>query len=141
MNQEQAAKIGAKWWTDQLAKKSEQNTGDALLSMASSWAENKAREINPLTAEKLAVFQSHLEASLLAFIQKTEWLEGDPDWGSALRIVGVDYHPDRILREAATKAGINELHFPVKTMMRLDPDGVKVSLGYGGEVEEITDYD
>jgi hypothetical protein len=137
MNQEQAAKIGAKWWTDQLAKKSEQNTGYALLSMATSWAENKVREANPLTAEKLAVFQSHLEASLLASIQETEWLEENPDWGSASRIVGVDYHPGRTLREAAIKAGINELHFPVKTVMWLDPDNVKVSLGYQGEIEEI----
>lgn len=141
MNQEQAVKIGAKWWTDQLARKSNQDAGDALLSMSASWAENQIREINPVTTEKLAIFQSCLEIGLLALIQETGWSEEEPRRGSALRTVGTDYNPDRILKEASAKADISALHFPIKTMMWLNPDGVKVVLGYGGKIEEITEND
>lgn len=137
MNMEQAAKIGAKWWTDQLRAKSKQNSGDPLTSMMASWAENEIRKINPLTTEKLDVFQSCLESSLLAFIQDTEWLEENPQWGSALRTVGTDYNPDSILGSAAARADISKLHFPVKTLMWLDPDSVKVLLGCDGKIEEI----
>jgi hypothetical protein len=142
MNQKQVAKIAAKWWTDQLAVKSKQDAGDKSISIAASLAENEARKFNPLTAQKLAAFQSHLEASLLAFIQETKWPKEELWRGSSLKvvkIVKVDYDPDRILKEAAAKADIDQLHFPIKTIMWLDPDGIKVSSGYGGKIEEITD--
>jgi hypothetical protein len=78
---------------------------------------------------------------LLAFLQETEWLEEKPQWANVLRAVGKDYDLDSVLEAAAAKADINELHFPIKTLMWLDPDGVKVSLGYRGQIKEITDND
>lgn len=137
MKKSEAVKIGAKWWTDQLRTKSKQDSGDLLTSMMSSWAENKVMEINPLTAEKLDIFQSCLESNLLAFLQETEWLEEKPQWASALRAVGKDYSLDPVLEAAAAKADINELHFPIKILMWLDPDGVKVSLGYRGKITNV----
>lgn len=137
MTKTEAAKKGTKWWTDRLREISKQSTGDLLASFLVTQAEAEARKLTSSLEEKLSVFQSHLEANLLNMIEESDWREDNPMWGSGLRAVGVDYHPDLELAEAAEKAGISRLLFPVKTMMWLNPDGVKVSLGYHGKIEEV----
>ncbi len=50
----------------------------------------------------------------------------------------VDYHPDQILVDAATRAGIrNTRCFPWKTYMSINSDRVEVSAGYGKPYETI----
>ena len=53
--------------------------------------------------------------------------------------LGVDYHPDNELSEAASYAGISDLCFPVETnsVINLKTNTVKVSLGYGGKWIEL----
>ena len=49
----------------------------------------------------------------------------------------VDYHPDRVLAEAANEAGIDEMSFPWKTGVHIRNDKVTVSDGYGTGFTEI----
>jgi hypothetical protein len=55
------------------------------------------------------------------------------------RIISVDYGPCGILADAAESAGIKDTSFtfPIKTMMWLDPDRVRVSYGYAAPVVVI----
>lgn len=138
MDKEKAATIAAEWWTDQLKNSGGQNVGVAAPSFLANLAENISREMETSLDEKLIIFQRHLEDNLLEMISQTGWKEDDPIRGRALRTVGVDYHPSKELGEAAKKAGISNLLFPVKSMMWIDPDGVRVSLGYRGKIEKIT---
>ncbi len=141
MDKSQAAKIGAEWWTDQIRESHPQNIGDFTASALAEWARNEVRSVSSLTEQKLSIFQTCLEGNLLRMLEESDWRQSNPIWGAALRTVGVDYHPDPELAEAAKKADINELFLPMKTIMWLDPDGVKVSLGYRGEIKGTTDND
>jgi hypothetical protein len=137
MKKAEAAKIGAKWWTDQIKESSPQDVGDFVSSALAEWAKNEVKGLSPLTEQKLSTFQSCLEANILRHLDETEWLETNPIWGSALRTVGIDYHPDRVLRDAIEEADISVLYLPLKTIMWLNPDGVKVSLGHKGEITNV----
>ncbi len=61
----------------------------------------------------------------------------DPQWGSALRTICVDYGPEQILADAAEVAGISRLRFPYKTVMWVSPGSVEVALGYGSPAVEL----
>lgn len=49
----------------------------------------------------------------------------------------VDYHPEKILSDAAQKANISELNFPWKTSMWFRDDKVIVAYGYSDKPTEI----
>lgn len=137
MKKSEAAKIGAKWWTDQIRESPPQNVGGFTVSTLAEWSKVVVGKLALLTEQKLSVFQSRLETNLLNLLDKSDWLEDDPMQGFGSRIIEVDYDPSKELLDAIEAANISDLLLPLKTMMWLDPDSVKVSLGYGGKITDV----
>jgi hypothetical protein len=119
MTKEEAARIAAAWWTNEIANN----------SMSQG-----------LTEQQLSDFQGILEEKINDWLKKDEYWEEDErtKGGTAHRVIFVDYKPNLLLKSAAEQAGIDKSLFPIKTFMWLDPDGVRVSLGYGAPLEVVT---
>lgn len=122
--------VAAKWWTDILQKEPSHDNKDAFQS---AFANNIASTLKPLTEKQLKVFKEALVDAITKHIERNEV------WDSALRVIGTDYGPDKILAEAAEKAKIDQasLRLPWKTLMWIDPGRVSVAQGYGAPVEAI----
>jgi hypothetical protein len=136
MKKAEVAKVAAKWWADQLTADEMPESGVFELNNMVLWARC---QIAPPTDDQLVRFQQVLEEKILDDLENndTGWADDDPMRGAALRTIGVDYHPDRILKEAADETEINVLLLPIKTNMWINPDGVKVSGGYKGAIEAL----
>jgi hypothetical protein len=95
-----------------------------------------------LTDEQLTHFQD-----VLAMIVQKLFIDGDDwtkakthsGWGSANRVLAVDYGPCDELRCAYQDAGgqIAVTIFPIKTTMWINPSSVTVRCGYDGDVVEL----
>lgn len=109
MTKEEAAKIAAEWWTNQVAM-----CLDGLSS---------------LSPEKLEKFQEILEGVVLNDLRDndTGWDDRCPRVGSGLRGLATGWDPCPSLAYAAERAHINTLRFPLFTTMRIDPDGIAVT--------------
>jgi hypothetical protein len=103
-----------------------------------------SREQQTLTAAQIDDFESILSKSLAAFFasDKSAWerAKENPNCGSALRMLEVDYGACDLLRAAYQAAGghIYAMVWPIKTAMWIDPGSVKVRYGYGATVVELT---
>ncbi len=124
MNKDVAQKA-AKWWADQLRGTAKLDNGDPsetggmVLALAMLLqADEKVDQDN----ENINVFEQELGAILES--KDAEYTH-----------LGVDYHPDHILQEAATKAelGLGMTSLPWKTTMWIQGGEIKVSEGYGAE--------
>lgn len=124
------AHAAARWWAEQLANPTfrttsrEEDLADLPGSLAeAAWERDVLHTLadrHPVTPEQLENFAKALEESILA--------NTDPN----LRL-SVDYHPSRVLAEAARVAGIHQSRFPLKTCLWLNRDGtVTARLGYAG---------
>jgi hypothetical protein len=119
----ETAKKAAQWWADQLrgsAKldaKLDDPMGEGLAYMLQG--AEKAKQ----TPEQVDKFEQELTKVILK--QKHIWT------------IGVDYHPDGILQEAADRAGLalGMTTLPWKTTMWINDDEVKVACGYGASPE------
>ena len=80
---------------------------------------------NNATDEILQVFGENL---------KTALMNPEPEYKQEFfhSSLGVDYGPDKVLHDAANKAGL-KMEFPWKTSMSLWTEHVSVSAGYGAE--------
>mgnify|MGYP001559346407 CR=1 FL=1 len=113
MNQETSA-AAAKWWADKLRGPVIHDNGERMQSAMMTALQPDV----PVPDEKIDEFDYFLGTAL-----------SETDYNHIT--VGVDYGPDRILSEAAEKAGINlEFRLPIKTMMWITPEKVSVSEGY-----------
>lgn len=123
------AEAAATWWADQLSAAPRQEMGDGTANIMLSILSDSSS--TPSDAKR-HIFRSSLASKIRAEITHRLTLE-------RLSVVTVytDYGPTGVLAEAAREAGIPFLRFPVKTMMRIDPDSVTVSLGYAGKIQEI----
>jgi hypothetical protein len=135
------ARTAARWWADQLSPQSEARNGDATSEMFALAA--KAAQAQP-TLEQVEIFRAHLEAAIVPYLHSHAWAEAvadNPQRGSALRTIGVDYGPDAILGDALEAAGIparkGTLLLPIKTVMWVNPGQVKVGLGYNAPPVEL----
>ena len=122
------ARKGAQWWADQLRNGCNLDNGDKseagfMAHMLGTIAQGNARK--NMSNEAIDLFEGALITLLEA--EKGEWVT-----------VGVDYHPDRILQQAADSAGLQLSmgSLPWKTVMHFNDDSVKVSPGY--RAEQIT---
>lgn len=118
---EQTAQKAAKWWADQLRGNAKLDNGDdspqgGMVAAMAMLLQSK--EKTRVSDEAIDKFEQELAKIL---IEKNT------------RYLGVDYHPDHILSEAADRAclplGMTTL--PWKTSMYIDNDEVRVSCGYG----------
>jgi hypothetical protein len=122
----QQIEVAARWWADRLRHGAKQDNGDTL---AGIFAALSRVDVDP---EQVDLFERVLKSVLLVHLVRT-WKPDEPQFGSAIRAIGCDYGPDNVLSEAAKAADIPTScpPFPMKTMMWIDPDSVRVEYGYG----------
>lgn len=126
--EEKTALKAAKWWADQLRSPAKLDNGDESLSGAMTFALAtmlQESERKGLQNDKIDAFEKELAIMLQT--------KGDKF------ILGVDYHPDKILHDAGTAAGLDlgMTGLPWKTVMWIDNNTVTVKCGYGAQIEEI----
>ena len=126
----------ASWWKIILFGRQVMDTGDAKTNEAmNSLLSN--HPWNKPTPEQANSFEEALIA-LMAVKYKKTWKPENPNFGSANRILSVDYGPDHLLSCALTFANvIGTLALPIKTTMWVNPREVKVRVGYGNEEKII----
>jgi hypothetical protein len=136
----------ANWWGDRLSRREAQDNGDKVQSAFATWAASTAMPLSTEEREKFVEALSYkLQDRCLTpkDYDPRPWRPEQPNWGSALRCVGVDYHPAAVLEEAAEAAlgadRTRELSplWPIKTLMWIDPGVVRVQHGYGAERKDI----
>lgn len=127
---EKEIEAAVEWWAEQLAGPVVHDNGDIGQSL---FATGLAAGLPTLKAVQIETFKSELRKNLKAHIEAVAWKPEDPTFGAYGRSLGVDYHPDRLLADAAEAAGIGApmLRFPCKTMMWVNPGQVEVAKGYG----------
>lgn len=136
------ALAAAKWWADRLRSKFRTDVGDGHLSGMIDGFRAMMGDSVKFPPSMIDSFEAELAAGIEGEIVEREerYTEGvarygtqhGDGWGWYIHI-GVDYHPDRMLAEAAARAGIedNGFIFPSKTNMSVDRGKVTVSAGYG----------
>jgi hypothetical protein len=144
------AVAAAAWWASKLGNATHiigrpedpsVAAGTAFANVATSMAGRA------YTDAQRAAFRQALAERIEELIQRyTEqwpwegmWDPTEPRKASAMRTVGCDYGPDPVLAAAAEQAGIRVtmLDLPMKTVMCIDPGEVKVSEGYGAEIQTV----
>lgn len=79
------------------------------------------------TEKQITSFQAYLEDSIVEHLKGKPWCYGNPNLGSVLRCFGTDWRPDLTLQRALDRSGISSyLGLPVKRLMWVDPDGVRI---------------
>jgi BTG family protein len=133
----------ARWWAQQLTAVPEDDLDVqellddprslGLLALSRSTVKPLTREEADQYAEALAVgIEQHLA-------QWGRWDPAKPHFGSALRSIGVDYGPERVLTDAVDAVGlkISRVAWPMKTVMWIDPGEVRVAVGERGGIETV----
>lgn len=116
------------WWSDVIQHPKMDNGDRSFEGMFGLVAsEMLAKRYQP-TQIQVELFKTEL-SSLLSKIEVRSSL--------LFASIGVDYHPDPLLAEAADKCQINYNVFPIKTQMHFENGSVKVRYGYGAPFEEI----
>lgn len=128
--------VAAKWWADRLREEAKQDNGDAMTTIFASMVAGAIKKTTPEQADE---FEKKLAELLVGHLSRSEWKEDQPHWGSYMRVLETDYHPCKCIRDAAEHAGIcgDCPPFPMKTIMWINPDSVKVGYGYGAPVVEL----
>jgi len=119
----ETAQKAARWWADTIKNGAKLDNGDKSdTGFTTHMLATIAQAENKITEEQALLFE---EALVEALLDKKDILP--------CRILGCDYHPDRILAESAEKAGINPgmTTFPWKTNMWIKDGEIEVSEGYG----------
>jgi len=133
MKEFKSAEIATNWWADKILDGSSKDAGfndeqfmESLMFLLSS-----IESANKLTFEQIEIFKTELKNSINHELN---------NWDSVH--LKVDYNPEGLLKEAATKAKINcgvGSSFPFKTFMIVTKDNVKVSCGYAKAFETLYD--
>lgn len=126
MNTEDEKIINAaiNWWVDAVSNPQIQDAGDDSPVMTLSMRMLEAM-YKPVDNSQKEIFRQALKESIIKPYM--------------INYLSVDYGPSVLLSEAAIKAGIPRLNFPIKTNMQLRGYGkLVVSRGYGAPYEEIT---
>ena len=126
--------VAAKWWADQFRNGTKQDNGDVMTTMFATLCAGAFS----VTPEHADAFESALIEALPEHLGKT-WKADDPRFGSSTRALMTDYGADMVLSAAAKSAGIQSgcPPFPMKTVMWIDPDKVRVRHGYAAQPIEL----
>jgi hypothetical protein len=123
------AQKAAHWWADQLRGNAKLDNGDkseagAYTSIFAALLQSHER--TRISNEQIYKFEQLLSAKLEKENPK-------------FFCIGVDYHPDYELSQCALKAGINPgmATFPWKTMMYIQEESIRISVGYQCKPVEI----
>lgn len=119
------AERAAEWWKTQLSKSPD--PGDSAISdlfwLAKCQADRPAES-------QLDDFRSILANRIIDEIKKYP----TPQFVMKIK---VDYDACPILSQAAEQAGIDKIHFPIKTIMCISPGRIETACGYGKAWEKI----
>jgi hypothetical protein len=109
------------WWAQQLLGIPDHDAGDAMTDAVISLAATE--KVTPISTHHIQRFRSAL-LCLLAGMFADNWRKDQPNWGSYLRCIHVDYGPSEALRAALDFSGIDngELRLPIKTCMWVNPN-------------------
>jgi hypothetical protein len=142
------AAIAAEWWASRLNNASHDiGDRDADEREKSEFANFAAAlAARQFTDEQIAAFRRELAGTVEEHLRRWEtgafegaWRPEDPQWGSALRSFGCDYHPEPVLKDAAERAGfkLRGIDLPMKTTMWVNPGRVAVAEGYGAAIVTV----
>jgi hypothetical protein len=124
--------VAVEWWAEQLKDKPKFDNGEPFHGAMFGLIKH-----DPLSDEQIENFKSKLRLGIHKRVADV-WDIKNPDFGSSLRCIGVDYGPDKVLSDACKDAGFSsDNRFPVKTNMWIDPYRVRVSCGYRAQIETI----
>lgn len=122
----------AQWWADRLVNPKFDNLGSTRGQNAEETRVNDfASMLAMVNAERSQVNQERLDAfkqAVVEAVNSAEWFDG---------CLYVDYGPDRLLSEAAAKAGIDSSRFPWKSGTWMQDGQVTAACGYGAPREII----
>ena len=124
MEKAKAIILASKWWADLLRSPSDSSSG---YGVADAMLEIGRAKIPPPSESEIATFQACLEDAICGHLKNCIWDKFNPRRGDALRVISVDWNPDKCLSFALDKANINPLWLPPKTRMWISPDEIKVS--------------
>lgn len=142
------AQAASRWWADQLRTRSmttvedyqRLNGDNATADVEMAEIVSQVVKLHTPTERQIQTFEIVLAQLIQAsFITHDSWAtassRNDPQYGSALRCIGVDYGPDAILSAAYQASGgvCGVGLFPLKTSMWVNPGEVRVRLGYRGQ--------
>jgi hypothetical protein len=123
-----AITIAVDWWVNAIRGGAKQDNGDAMQSMLTAFV---AAEIGPPTEYQIDVFRTKLNTFLVGLLLSPS----TPRFHD--RLLSVDYQPEGTLLAAANHANLSALHFPVKTVMWLKNDSIRVRHGYGASIQTL----
>jgi hypothetical protein len=119
----EAIEAAVNWWVNSLKHPQKDNGDDSSNgNLTALFALLNAADNRP-TPEQLERFANALRTLLE---------NSAPDYADTW-LLGVDYHPEGYLADAAKIAGISSLAFSWKTRMWLGTKGVTVRAGYGAD--------
>lgn len=122
----------AQWWADQLTNPKFDNLGSTRGRNAKETRINDfASMLATVSAAKSQVDQAQLDSfkeAIVDAVNSAEWFDG---------CLYVDYGPDRLLSEAAARAGIDRSRFPWKSGTWMRDGQVTAACGYGAPREII----
>lgn len=125
---QEAAKVAAQWWADQLRRPPKMDNGDPETAAIAHFMQQQYPSIIP--GKNIQAFQIALERKIIE-----EWESN----GKKSVLIEVDYHPDDILKAAAQESGIRLISgvLPIKTLTWVDPGQVELKHGYGAKFQII----
>lgn len=124
-NLKENSRIAANWWRQKIDSVDDSNFDNGEPSMAIAMMMGMRKNMEELDTEVLDKFEKKLEKAIFKELKKNEFLD---------TIVSCDYHPEGILKDISQELGIREIYFPIKTVMWVSAQGVKVRAGYSAEV-------
>lgn len=124
-NLKEKSRIAANWWRQKIDSVDDSNFDNGEPSMAIAMMMGMRKNMEELDTEVLDKFEKKLEKAIFKELKKNEFLD---------TIVSCDYHPEGILKDISQELGIREIYFPIKTVMWVSAQGVKVRAGYSAEV-------
>lgn len=121
-NYPEYVKVAVDWWANAIVSPKFDN-GEALPSILSFLMGS----VKEYSQEDIKVFKETLAKGIIKEMKK--WNRCSLD---------VDYHPCRVLAEAGSLIGVNDMTgYPCKTNMRITEQEVSVSAGYGASWETL----
>ncbi|MFJ6841376.1 hypothetical protein ACIQRE_01755 [Streptomyces griseoluteus] len=120
----------ADWWAQRLSKPFQHDVGAAEPTTLATGVAALVRRQR--TQAQIEAFRRVLADEIESHVSQYDWRPGQPEFGSYMRSIGVDYGPDEVLAHAAELAGfeLRMLDLPMKTVMWINPGIVSVAEGH-----------
>lgn len=125
-----AIEVAAGWWADELNRVSRQDNGDRMQTTLMNSMRNPEVAKDKYSQSQVDAFRDILTGNIMVTAQ---WVRNER------LTIHNDYAPDRILMATAEAVGIKVgmFDFPIKTVMFIRAESVRVGVGYGAPIETL----